>query len=129
MTAPPHGIRAVGGPPATPAPPGCADPVVGRALAAIDADPAHPWTVADLAAEAGTVPTAFARRFRERVGSAPLAYLRRRRMALAEEYLAEPSATVAAVARRVGYADPFSFVAAFTRERGLPPGEARGPRT
>ncbi|MCE3552096.1 AraC family transcriptional regulator [Pseudonocardia sp. RS11V-5] len=121
MTAPPHGIRAVGGPPAS------ADPLVGPALLAIDADPARPWTVAELAAQAGVAPTAFALRFRDVVGAAPLAYLRRRRMALAEEYLAEPSATVAAVARRIGYADPFSFVAVFTRERGIPPGEVRGP--
>ncbi|GAA4698956.1 hypothetical protein GCM10023215_41750 [Pseudonocardia yuanmonensis] len=101
--------------------PGTADPVVGPALAAIDADPARPWTVAALAAEAGVAAPVFALRFRDVVGAAPLAYLRQRRMSLAAEYLADPSATVAAVARRVGYADPFSFTVAFTQEQGMPP--------
>ncbi|MFR9801072.1 helix-turn-helix transcriptional regulator [Pseudonocardia sp. RS010] len=106
-----------------------ADPVVGPALAAVDADPARPWTVAALAEEAGVTAPLFARRFREVVGTAPLAYLRRYRMCLAERYLAEPSATVAAVARRVGYADPFSFRVVFTRERGVPPGRVRSARS
>ncbi|MEU7812959.1 AraC family transcriptional regulator [Pseudonocardia sp. NPDC049154] len=105
-----------------------ADPVVGPALAAIEDDPARPWTVADLAAEAGVAATDLAARFRTVVGVAPLAHLRQRRMRLAAEYLAEPSATVAAVARRVGYADPFSFSAVFTQERGVSPAEVRGSR-
>ncbi|WP_433507738.1 helix-turn-helix domain-containing protein [Pseudonocardia halophobica] len=105
-----------------------ADPVVGPALAAIDADPARPWTVAALAAAAGVAPTDFAARFRTVVGVAPLAHLRQRRMRLAADYLAEPAATVAAVARRVGYADPFSFSAVFTQERGVSPAEVRGSR-
>jgi AraC-like DNA-binding protein len=105
-----------------------ADPVVGPALAAVAGDPARPWTVADLAAEAGVAAPVFARRFREVVGAAPLAHLRQCRMRLAAEYLAEPSATVAAVARRVGYQDPFSFSAAFTQERGVSPSEVRRSR-
>jgi AraC-like DNA-binding protein len=42
-------------------------------------------------------------------------------MNLAAELLSEPGATVAAVARRVGYSDAFSFSAAFKRERGASP--------
>jgi AraC-like DNA-binding protein len=120
MTASPHPIRAVDDRPAT-AESWSADPVVGPALVAVDTDPARPWTVAALAAEAGVAAPVFAQRFREVVGTAPLTYLRQRRMALAAEYLADPSATVAAVARRVGYVDPFSFSVAFTQERGTPP--------
>ncbi len=47
-------------------------------------------------------------------------------MTLAADLLAEdPAATVASVARRVGYADPFGFSAAFKRVRGLSPSEHR----
>jgi AraC-like DNA-binding protein len=134
-----RGIRAAGCPPATHLVPPkesrrellarvAADPVVGPALAAMHADPARPWTVADLAAEAGVAAIDLGRRFRAVVGIAPLTYLRRFRMSMAAEYLAEPSATVAAVARRVGYADPFSFCTVFTQERGISPGEVRGSR-
>jgi AraC-like DNA-binding protein len=105
-----------------------ADLVVGSALDALHADPARPWTVADLAAGAGVAATDLGRRFREVTGIAPLTYLRRFRMRVAAEYLAEPSATVAAVARRVGYADPFSFCTVFTQECGISPGEVRGSR-
>lgn len=102
------------------------DPVVAAALAAIHDDPADPWTVADLADRAGVSRAAFARRFRDAVGTPPLSYVRAHRLDLAEyALLTEPDATVAAVARRVGYANPFSFSAAFRRHRGVSPSEVR----
>ncbi|MFI6980376.1 AraC family transcriptional regulator [Embleya sp. NPDC050154] len=98
-----------------------ADPVVGTALRAVHDAPARPWTIAALAAEAGVSRTSLAERFTARVGTPPLTYLTEWRMALAAELLTEPDATVAAVARRVGYADPFAFSTAFKRVRGLSP--------
>ncbi|WP_219415129.1 helix-turn-helix domain-containing protein [Pseudonocardia nigra] len=103
-----------------------ADPVVGPALAALHDEPAHRWTVEELAARGGSGRAAFARRFRALVGCAPLTYLREWRMTLAAEYLADPATTVAAVARRVGYADAFAFSAAFKRERAVAPSAVRG---
>lgn len=44
-----------------------ADPVVGRALRLIRREPAHPWSVASLAAQVGLSRAAFARRFTELV--------------------------------------------------------------
>jgi AraC-like DNA-binding protein len=102
-----------------------ADPVVGPALEALHADPARRWTVEELAARGGSGRAAFAKRFRELVGDAPLAYLRSWRMTLAAEYLADPEVTVGAVARRVGYSDAFTFSAAFKRERGVAPSTVR----
>jgi AraC-like DNA-binding protein len=102
-----------------------ADPVVGPALEALHADPARRWTVEELAARGGSGRAAFAKRFRELVGIAPLAYLRSWRMTLAAEYLADPQVTVGAVARRVGYSDAFTFSAAFKRERGVAPSTVR----
>lgn len=46
-------------------------------------------------------------------------------MALAADLLAALGTTVAAVAHRVGYADPFGFNAAFKRVRGVSPSAYR----
>ncbi|PRX96778.1 AraC family transcriptional regulator [Allonocardiopsis opalescens] len=111
------------------APPGwylaLGDPVAGPALRAVHDDPARPWTTASLAELAGVSRTTFAKRFTELVGEGPVAYLTEWRMTLAADLLADPGLTVAAVARRVGYADPFGFSAAFKRVRGLSPSAHR----
>ena len=102
------------------------DPDVSAALSAVHEDPARPWTVEGLARHTGVSRAAFARRFREAVGTSPLSYVREHRLDVAERALiTEPDLTVAAVARRVGYANPFSFSAAFRRHRGLTPSEVR----
>ncbi|MDT0341719.1 helix-turn-helix transcriptional regulator [Streptomyces litchfieldiae] len=103
-----------------------ADDVVGPALRAMHRAPDRPWTLAALAAEAGVSRTTLARRFPELVGESPLAYLTGWRMTLAADQLVDdPEATLAAVARGVGYADPFGFSAAFKRVRGMSPSEHR----
>lgn len=102
-----------------------ADPVVGRALRLLQNNPAHPWTVAGLAAEAGVSRAALARRFGELVGEPPMAYLTDWRLTLAADLLREPDATLGAVARRVGYGSPFALSAAFKRVRGISPQEHR----
>jgi AraC-like DNA-binding protein len=101
------------------------DPVVGRALRMLHNNPAHPWTVATLAAETGVSRAALARRFTELVGEPPMAYLTGWRLALAADLLREPDATVGAVARQVGYGSPFALSAAFKRVRGVSPQEHR----
>ena len=50
-----------------------ADPQVGAAMAALHGDPAHRWTLDELAGRAGMSRSLFARRFRERVGETPIA--------------------------------------------------------
>ncbi|MFE9459051.1 AraC family transcriptional regulator [Streptomyces californicus] len=97
------------------------DAVAGPALRAMHEDPAHPWTTAELARRAGVSRTTLAKRFTELVGDGPVAYLAEWRMTLAADLLARPELTVAAVARRVGYADAFGFSAAFKRLRGESP--------
>lgn len=97
------------------------DEVAGPALRAIHEDPAHPWTTAELAGRAGVSRTTLAKRFTELVGIGPVAYLTEWRMTLAADLLTRPELTVAAVARRVGYADAFGFSAAFKRLRGESP--------
>jgi AraC-like DNA-binding protein len=64
-----------------------ADPVVGRVLRLLQNDPAHPWTVASLAAKAGVSRAALARRFTDLVGDPPMSYLTAWRLALAADRL------------------------------------------
>ena len=101
------------------------DPVVGQALRALQDNPAHPWTVASLAREAGVSRAALARRFTELVGEPPMSYLTGWRLALAADLLREPGATISAVAQHVGYSTPFALSTAFKRVRGVSPKEHR----
>ncbi len=100
------------------------DRAVAAALRALHGDPAHPWTVAELARLANVSRASLARRFAAEVGSPPLTYLTWWRMRLAREALVE-GATLAQVARQVGYATEYAFAAAFTREVGTAPGRWR----
>jgi len=105
------------------------DPVVGDALRLLHAEPAAPWTVSSLADRAGVSRSTLAKRFADLVGEPPLTYLTQWRMTLAADLLVErKAATVADVARTVGYNDPFGFSAAFKRVRGVNPSEFRRSR-
>lgn len=101
------------------------DEAVGPVLRAMHAAPDRPWTLAALAGEAGVSRTTLTGRFAELVGKPPLTYLTDWRMTLAADLLLESTATVAAVAHQVGYADAFGFSAAFKRIHGVSPSEYR----
>ncbi|MFD9268780.1 AraC family transcriptional regulator [Streptomyces goshikiensis] len=101
------------------------DPVVGPALRMLHENPAHGWTVEELGVKAGVSRASLARRFTELVGEPPMAYLTGWRLALAADLLREPDATVAKVARRVGYGSAFALSTAFKRVRGFSPQEFR----
>lgn len=97
------------------------DPAIGDALRLLHEDLAHRWTVGALAAKVGMSRAAFAARFTSLVGQPPLTYLTDWRMTLAADLLRDTEATVATVARDVGYADAFAFSVAFKRARGVSP--------
>ncbi|MGW7456919.1 AraC family transcriptional regulator [Streptomyces sp. NPDC054797] len=101
------------------------DPVVGPALRLLHENPAHGWTVEELALRVGVSRASLARRFTEVVGEPPAGYLTGWRLALAADLLREPDATVATVARRVGYGSAFALSTAFKRVRGVSPREFR----
>ncbi|MEN3615943.1 AraC family transcriptional regulator [Plantactinospora sp. ZYX-F-223] len=98
-----------------------ADPQMSAALAAVHADPAHPWTVQELAALVGMSRTTFAERFRARAGETPIAYLTRWRMMLAGEKLRHSDDTIARIASSLGYVSEHAFNTAFKRVMGIPP--------
>jgi AraC-like DNA-binding protein len=97
------------------------DSVVGPVLRLIHGHPAHPWTVAALAARSGVSRATLARRFTDLVGTPPMTYLTAWRIDLASDLLVNSDATVDSVARQVGYGSAFALSTAFKRIRGVSP--------
>jgi AraC-like DNA-binding protein len=104
---------------------GVRDPEVGKALALLHRKPAHPWTIAALANEAGISRSVLAERFRRYLSETPIAYLTRWRLQLGAQLLKSTSSSVAEIAAEVGYESEPSFNRAFKREFGLPPARFR----
>jgi AraC-like DNA-binding protein len=98
-----------------------ADRQISLAIAAIHEDPAKRWTVAALASVSAMSRTAFAIRFKAKVGLAPMDYLLQLRMLVAAKRLLDPEARISAVAQDLGYDSESAFNVAFKREMGLPP--------
>ena len=103
-------------------------PGIGAAIRSMQDEPAHAWTVAELARQAGMSRAAFSRQFTERVGEPPMTFLTNWRLTLAADLLCEPGTTIAAVAEQVGYGSPYALSAAFKRVRGISPKQHRTAR-
>jgi len=101
---------------------GLADPRIALAMRGIHGDPARPWTVVQLAAEAALSRSAFFERFIRCVGMPPMEYLQAWRMALAKKLLRREGLGIGAVAERVGYGSASTFSTAFSRHVGQSPG-------
>jgi AraC-like DNA-binding protein len=105
--------------------PALADPQIGAVLKAMHERVEHPWTVKALATEAGMSRSAFALRFKELIGQAPLEYLTQWRMHRAGRLLREDTGKLFEVATAVGYDSGGAFHKAFKRVLGVTPGEYR----
>ncbi len=101
------------------------DPGLAAALAAIHANPADGWTLEALARKAGMSRTSFTQRFRERLGSTPMAYVTRWRLQRARQLLVDSEQPVAAIAAFAGYGSEAAFSKAFARSYGQPPATYR----
>ena len=91
------------------------------ALACMHREPARAWTLAALAHASGLSRTAFAQRFKEKVGKTPMEYLTHWRMAVAAKLLKDGKKPVSSVAPAVGYKSESAFSAAFKQIRGSSP--------
>lgn len=78
-----------------------------------------------LAKEAGVHPVHLARVFRSQHGTTVAGYVRRLRVAWAQEELLRPGATTVEVALGAGFADQSHFARVFLRVVGLSPGQWR----
>ena len=104
---------------------GARDSEVGKTLALMPRNPAHPWTIASLAKEAGLSRSVLAERFRHYLNEPPMAYLTRWRFQLGAQMLASTSYSVAQIASEVGYESEAAFNRAFKREFTVPPARFR----
>jgi AraC-like DNA-binding protein len=91
------------------------------AMTAMHEDPAHGWSLQELAERAGMSRSKFAFRFKEKVGASAMEYLTRWRMLRAADRLANSPESVSDIAISVGYESESSFGAAFKKIMGLSP--------
>lgn len=93
----------------------------------IDADLAHPWTVAELALACCLSPQRLRARFSQALDQSPLAFVRERRLNRAEQLLRQ-GFLLDAVAAQVGYASASALSFALRRERNSGARELRRRR-
>lgn len=101
------------------------DPRIGQALTLMHGQPGERWTLDNLSHAVNMSRTAFAAHFRRLVGSAPMDYLSRWRMAVARTALKHSDDSLADIAERIGYLSDTAFSIAFKRATGQSPGRFR----
>ena len=104
-------------------PPESASALVQRLLAAIEAEPAHRWSAADLAA-LGVDPVTARRHFKKRFGVSFLEYSRAHRLAGAFAAI-ENGASAVSAQLDAGFESSSAFREAFSKRFGRPPSRAR----
>ena len=100
---------------------GLADPVTARSLSAMHGDVAQNWTVASLSKLCNVSRSAFATRFQKVMGTGPIEYLQRWRMALAKDELRRGTRSIGEIAFAIGFQSSSAFSTAFSRAVGLSP--------
>lgn len=101
---------------------GMRDAQIAAALRAMHSNVRHGWTVAELAKHAGMSRSAFATRFAATIGCAPMEYLARWRMSLAQDALSRGAKSLDHLAEEIGYESASAFSTAFRRRLGCAPG-------
>lgn len=104
---------------------GAVDSYIGRALVQLHREPAHAWTLDELADVAGLSRSSLTDRFTRYLGQAPMAYLTQWRLELAAEALRTTNRSVLDIAGDVGYESEAAFNRAFKRSFSLPPARYR----
>src|SRR5947207_4866435 len=94
-----------------------------KAIEWLEAEPARPWRVAELAALCGIAPRTLQKHFRQFVGRAPLAFLHALRLDRARQELLRGSqhASITEIATRFGFAHLGRFAIQYRRRYGESP--------
>lgn len=98
-----------------------ADRQISAAITAMHENPGNRWTLQMLAEHVGMSRSAFAVRFKEKVGTSAMEYLTRWRMRRAGHKLVNSSDPVSSIASSLGYESESAFCFAFKREMGYSP--------
>ena len=98
-----------------------ADRQMSVAISSMHDDPAHPWTLQELAERVGMSRSSFAQKFKETVGESPIGYLTRWRMLLAGDRLANSNDLISVISLSLGYESESAFSTAFKRVMGCSP--------
>ncbi len=98
-----------------------ADPQMSVAIHAMHDDPAHSWTLQELAETVGMSRSSFAAKFKETVGATPIDYLIRWRMLLAGDRLKNSGDPISVISQSLGYESESAFSTAFKRVMGCSP--------
>jgi AraC-like DNA-binding protein len=97
------------------------DKQISAAISSMHDEPAHGWTVEELAQRAGMSRSTFALRFKETAGVSPMEYLTRWRMLVAGNRLANTRDSISEIARSLGYESASAFTKAFKKIMGCSP--------
>ena len=98
-----------------------ADKQMSAAINSMHDDPAHRWTLQELAERAAMSRSTFALKFKQTVGESPLEYLARWRMLLAGDRLTNSSDPIFVISQSLGYESESAFSTAFKRIMGCSP--------
>lgn len=100
-------------------------PRLAPAISAMFSNPAHSWSLPELAGLCSMSRATFMRHFQGKLGRSANELLLDIRMSLAANELKKPAATTEAVADSVGYRSVAAFRRAFTDRLGMTPGQWR----
>jgi AraC-like DNA-binding protein len=100
-------------------------PAVAATVARLEATPAHPWRLDDLARAVNLDPAYLGRLFGQHIGLTPMNFLARVRAERAATLLAHSTLPTAQVGAAVGWDDPTYFARRFRALVGLTPTEYR----
>jgi len=103
----------------------CTDERVLTAIRKLQAEPMRNWGIEELAEDARMSVAHFSERFHYQAGCPPKQFLIRLRLQIASALMQEPKLSVAEIAARVGYEDPYYFSRLFRRHTGQSPRDHR----
>jgi AraC-like DNA-binding protein len=92
----------------------------------VNGNPGHPWTVEELASQAGVSPSYLYKITAKVEKRTPMEIVRQQRINLACQLLSQSDYPLKFIADRIGYTTPYAFSKFFRKETGISPGAYRG---